>query len=61
MHYDSLIGNAAAWKGENQWVMAKTGRNIMGKAEYQAFDVLTYLNSGKNMLSGGIYGKYRLI
>ena len=32
----------------------------MGKAEYRDFDVLTYLNLGRTMLSGGVYGKYRI-
>ena len=39
---------------------AKMQKSIMGKAEYRDFDVLTYLNLGRSMISGGVYGKYSM-
>jgi len=56
----TLSAQASPDIAEIETLRAKMGRSIMGKAEYRDFDVLTYLNLGRTMLSGGVYGKYRI-
>jgi hypothetical protein len=51
---------ASPYMAEVETLGAKMGKSIMGKAEYRDFDVLAHLNLGRTMISGGIYGKYRL-
>jgi hypothetical protein len=57
----NVIDQAFPDIAENETIVAKMGRSIMGKEERWDFGVLTYLNLGRNMMSGGAYGKCRFI
>ncbi len=56
----TAIAQASPHIAENETLGAKMGKSIMGKEERWDFDVLTYLYLGRNMMSGGVYGKYRI-
>ncbi len=56
----TLSAQASPYIAEIEPLGIKTAGSIMGKAECRDFDVLTYLNLGRNMMSGGAYGKYRI-
>lgn len=56
----TVIAQAFPDIAEIETPCAKMQKSIMGKAECRDFDVLTYLNLGRNMMSGGAYGKYRI-
>ncbi|MBC7230888.1 MAG: hypothetical protein H5T74_10935 [Actinobacteria bacterium] len=40
---------------------AKIGMSIIGKEECRGFDVLAYLNLSRNLMPGGVCGKYRIM
>jgi hypothetical protein len=54
----TVIAQAFPDIAEIETPCAKMQKSIMGKAECRDFDVLTCLNLGKSMMSGGAYGKY---